>query len=553
MAVKGLLSILALTAGIAVATPSYADHRDKSPLGENNFYSESNTNFPVLDIVVDESLPNYLQGIRRIKDTEKDFQIQRWMETYRAHTISTLEHQTGPNLNFVNQSASFTEKIHGKDVRFILQDYMLANKVDGGKKKEVLFYNGTGGMKEFPVEEFGKIRKDLVYRIDESAKRNSEQFRGIFNEVKDKLSKRLGMSREEFERQAEELVALDGGVKVRRGAFLDYPGKDIEPIDFVPNTVIFGNNTATDKGVIHAAVNTDSGIMYLTPLSVKIEHIGDSLEITRHEMVHANRKMQNFTLNKMMDAELFASFPWLDNTVSHKELDHDYLNSLKWTVKSYMCFDIDQAREELFTGMPGPIRSYAFKTNEANLEKFRKYSKWIDAAKQTLKKAVRNSLVEFYSDPSWFGALNERLGYDNAGFDLLMSQQLEPTCLGGPGKTLEWVVENRGKIDSLWKKAIKEVDEDKKKPQTQRNLLETPQLSKIYTDFNAIRIQQGTEASENYLLAHINELVPYLKDISPENLGLLKKNLRTKDNNTKSKVLGVLEGMSLDKKIDNIK
>ena len=77
------------------------------------------------------------------------------------------------------------------------------------------------------------------------------------------------------------------------------------------------------------------------------------------------------------------------------------------------------------------------------MNKFRKYAKWIDSAKKTLKKATRNALVEFYSDPSWYGAFNKKLDYDRAGFDLLMAQQLEPTCLGGPKKTLEWIEENK--------------------------------------------------------------------------------------------------------------
>ena len=203
--------------------------------------------------------------------------------------------------------------------------------------------------------------------------------------------------------------------------------------------------------------------------------------------------------------------------------------------------------------MAGLVNSMAFKTDEAALEKFRKYSKWIDTAKQALKKAVRNSLVEFYSDPSWFGALNERLGYDNAGFDLLMSQQLEPTCLGGPEKTLEWIVENGEKIDGLWKKAIKETDIDRKKQKNEKSLRNIKQLSKIYTNFNAIRIQYGEEASENYLLANMNEIAPHLGEISGENMELLKKHLRTKDSSTKKKVLGTLEEMSLERKINNLK
>ncbi len=550
MGVKGLVSVLALAAGLAAVVPSYADDVGESAR-VNNTYSEKNTNFPVLDIVIDENLPHYLRGVRKISTNEKDYQIQRWLESYRVHTISTIEHQTGPDLNFVNQAASFTEKIYGKDVKFILQDYMVANKVEKGKTKQTLFYNDTAGVKEFPVEEFGKIKKDLVYRISESAKRNTEQFKGIFGEVKEKLAKRLGIEQSEFDKQAEELVTLDGGVKVRRGAFLDYPGKDIEAVDFVPNTVIFGNHSAVQNGVLYAAVLVDAGIMYLTPLSVKLDHIDDSLETVRHEMVHTNRKLQSMTLNRMMNAELFASFPFLEDSVSQHTLNHPYLDSIRWTVKSYMCFDIDQARGEIMSGL---FRSPAFRTDEATLEKFRKYSKWIDSAKQTLKKAVRNSLVEFYSDPSWFGALNERLGYDNAGFDLLMSQQLEPTCLGGPEKTLEWIVENKGKIDSLWKRAVGEADQEKSKPKKDgMNLKDIPQLSRIYTDFNAIRIKQGEQASENYLLAHVDEIVPYLGDISGENLQLLKEYLGKKDNSTKNKVLGALEQVSIERRIKNLK
>jgi len=550
MSVKGLVSTLALAAGITFAFPSHAEDRYESA-ERNPVYSETNTNFPVLDVVIDESLPHYLRGVRRITDKEKDYQIQRWLESYRVHTISTVEHQTGPDLNFVNQAASFTEKIYGKDVRFILQDYMVANRVEGGKSKQTLFFNDTTGVKEFPIEELGKIKKDLVYRINEGAKRNTEQFQGIFGEVREKLAKRLGIEQSEFNKQAEELVTLDGGVKVRRGAFLHYPGKDIEAVDFVPNTVIFGNHSAIQDGVLYAAVLPDTGIMYLTPLSIKLDYIDDSLETVRHEMVHTNRKLQNYTLLKMMDAELFASFPFLEDSVSQHTLNHPYLNPIRWTVKSYMCFDMDQARTEIMSGL---FNSRAFKTDEAALEKFRKYSKWIDTAKKTLSKAVRNSLVEFYSDPAWFGALDERLGYDHAGFDLLMSQQLEPTCLGGPEKTLEWVTENRGKIDSLWKKAIREVDQEKAKPKKdEANLKNIPQLSRIYTDFNAIRIQQGEQASENYLLAHVDEIVPYLGDISGENLQLLKEYLGKKDKPTKNKVLGALEQMSIERRIKNLK
>jgi hypothetical protein len=551
--VGGLISAVVLATGLTASVPSYADHRYEPARG-NNLYSEENTKFPVLDVVIDESLPNYLKGVRRISEEVQDYQLQRWQESYRVHTISTLEHQTGPNLNFVNQAVSFNENIHGKNVRFVLQDYMVANKHEGGKSNEVLFYNGTGGLNEFPMDELKKIKKDLVYRITESAKRNTKQFGGIFSEARAKLAKRLGMTEEEFERQAEEQIVLRGGVKVLKGAFLDYPNKDLEPKDFVPNTVIFGNHSDRDKGMyLYAAVYPDSGIMYLTPLSLKLDHISDGHSTVRHEMIHANRKLQNYNLNNMMDAELFASFPWLDSTTPQSEMYGSYFNAIKWTIKTYMCFDLDQANSELKSLL---FTVPTFKTSEANLNKFRKYAQWIDTAKDTLKKATRNAMVEFYSDPSWFGALNDKLGYDNAGFDLLMSQQLEPTCLGGPEKTLEWIAENQGKIDSLWSDAVKELEKDKsenKKNNQPNNALNNSALSKMYSTFRVIQSQYGQKAAENFVLENIDSLVPYLGELSGENLQMLKENLSLKDIETQRKVLGALEEMSLRNKIKNLK
>ncbi len=549
--IGGLVSAVAFVATIGAATPVYAD-RYESPKG-NNIYSKENTDFPVLDVKIDKSLPHYLQGVRQISEDVPDYQLHRWLENFRVHTTSMLEHQTGPNWNFVNQSASFTERIHGKDVRFILQDYMIADKVDEGKTKEVLFYNGTGGVKEFPMEEFGKIKKDLIYRITESAVRNMDQFGGIFTEAKSKLAKRLGMSEEDFEKHAEELRTLRGEVEVRNGAFLDYPGKDLEAKDFVINTVILGNHSAQEDSILYAAVVKDTGIMYLTPLSLKLDHIADGLSTTRHEMFHANRKLQNFTLGNMMDVELFAAFPWLDDSVPQLEMYGSYFNAIKWTIKNYMCFDVDQAKSEVMTGL---FTVPAFRTDKASLDNFRKYAKWIDSAKITLKKVTRNALVEFYSDPSWYGAFNKKLDYDSAGYDLLMAQQLALTCLGGPEKTLEWIEENRGKIKSIWVEAAEELKKDKAKLKSNTastEIAKNPILSDIYTNFQAIRNIHGREMAENYLLNNVDKLAPYLGILSEGNLDFLKKNLRSRDAKTQRKVLGGLESMSLKKRLDKIK
>ena len=524
---------------------------EKNVDGKNNMYSKQNTNFPVLDIVIDENLPHYLQGVRKIPNTVKDYQLHRWMESWRVHSFSTLDHQK-INLNFINQAPSFTEKIHGKDVRFILQDYMIANKIKEGENKKVLFYHGAGGTKELPMEEYEKIRKDLVYRIAESATRNAEQFGGIFGEVKSKLAKRFGMEEKDFEKEAEESIILRGGIKAKKGELIHYPGKDLEAKDFVMDTIIFGNVLPSEKrgSYIHAAVYTNTGIMFLTPLAVKLGHIDDSYSTIRHEMIHANKKMQNFVLNNMMDVELFASFPWLDETMSRNIFhEHSYLEPLRWTIKTYMCFDINQATRKIISGLSNTI---ALRTDEDTLQEFRKYGKWIDTAKKTLKKATRKALVEFYSDPAWFGALNEEMNYDGGSFDVLMSQQLEPTCLGGPEKTLEWITKNKGKINDLWDKSIEEMKKENTKKET-NEMKNNPQLKRIFTDFNVIRNNFGQGAAETYLMKNIDEVIPFIKDLSEKNLQQLKNYLKTKDINTQRGILEKIEINSLETKINQLR
>ena len=74
-----------------------------------------------------------------------------------------------------------------------------------------------------------------------------------------------------------------------------------------------------------------------------------------------------------MDVELFAAFPWLDSSVPQTKMYGSYFNAIKWTIKSYMCFDVDQARGEIQTGL---FSVPTFRTDKDNLNKFRKFL-WI--------------------------------------------------------------------------------------------------------------------------------------------------------------------------------
>lgn len=423
-------------------------------------------------------VPHYLAGLRQPKD-----KLENMLEKERVYNTLLTKYPYGTHgIRILNGSLESDAKIHGVLVRLIFPNYVL----EGNKVKH---YNATG-INTYTKDEFQCIVADNINYITESATLAMKDYQKTFDTIIDaqeEALKKAGVlkSGDRLRKMLDKKIPGYNDLKLRDVLFTP----DIKIQDFVPDRYYFGEIPAL--GVTY--INT--GIIGIDPKARILDHINGWPTIMVHEMTHKNKKLQSMPMLNSFDAELWASFPMLVHEDLIHMLYHPYLKDVRKISKILFNFDSQKAYEDIVsleTVMGVELE------REKNYKKLRDYvDKVTKISKAIRDTAFKEYIPEFYTHPLYYTTLNEFLGDSNATFKLIMYKTFEPTMLGGPEKTKEFVEENSEVTRDISRKVMQELK--KRRDSGETIILPSETKAKIKDELRK-RLNDMNEADRHMLI-----------------------------------------------------
>lgn len=259
-------------------------------------------------------------------------------------------------------------------------------------------------------------------------------------------AKRLGVPEQEF------AARLDGKIPGHDITYREYNylPKPQKASDFVPRELHLGYSPRM-TGVLGVTwLNT--GVVYYNPQARVRDYLMGYPSVIQHEMVHANSNLQRYPFVNGFDPEILASIQEMLIPYNRTDLFfHSYSEPLREIIEIYFGFDFELVRKEIFRyDLAGQL--------VIDEEKFRSYFAELEGIKTELLSFFENVVLpEFYSEPLWWMAMNDRRRDDNSVIRVMMAVHYDPTSLGGREKTMLWLEKNRPIIERIARESFEEM------------------------------------------------------------------------------------------------
>jgi len=334
--------------------------------------------------------------------------------------------------------------------------------------------------------------EDLRQVVVEAAQLDYDYYKVTYDFAIKARAEKLGISVKDLTAQLDEKVP-GYNITFRELHHLPKPSK---PSDFVPRELHLGYPTEIPNGILGVTwINT--GIIYYNPNARMVDYITGKPKVMAHEMVHGNINFQKFPMSEAFDVEMEASIPeglWAENRLDLAT--HGYFADLREIDEIYFNFDFKQMEKDIFKfDLAGNIVY-----DEAKYKYY--YDQLQTVQKENLDFFQTVVIPEFYSDPLWWGAVNNIRGDNNSIFRMIMALHYDPTLLGGRDKTMEWLEEHHDEIVDIAKDAFQaglgvQSSQDADSNQIPRYLIEMYQ--RMFSD-------KERTILETYFRAHPKEL-----------------------------------------------
>jgi len=382
--------------------------------------------------------PHYLKGLKAPKN-----KLENMLEKERVYSSSTEKYPAHPRRQIVNTSLETEVEIYGQVVRLVFPNYVKSGDT-------IRHYNATG-IDTYPAEEFECMVQDNVEYIKESAKLAMEDYKNTLKVIlKAQEAKLKEAGRLEKDENLEDYLdmKIPGYEDLKLRDVLFTP--DIKVQDFLPKTYYF--NEIPALGVTY--INT--GIIDIDPKARMLDYINGWPVILVHEMTHNNPKLQSLPLLNKFDAELWASFPMLSHSDMTRLLGHQYLTDVRKLSKILFNFDSELAYEDMIS--INLVSGIEFES-ENKYEKLRSYMDRVGKISAAIREVAFDYYIpEFYTHPLYYMALNDFMNDKNAAFKLTVYQHFEPTLLGGPENTRDFIQENMEAAKTVSSKTMKKLN-----------------------------------------------------------------------------------------------
>ena len=287
--------------------------------------------------------------------------------------------------------------------------------------------------------------EDLKQLAIKAAELDYEYYKVIYDLAVKARAEKLGISKEDLLKQLDEKVP---GYDITFRELHHLPKPSRGPSDFIPRVLHLGYPTEIPGGIL-GVTWSNTGIVYYNPEARMLDYIIGKPTVMAHEMVHNNKNIQKFPMDEAFDVEMQASIPeglWAEDKMSLPY--HGYFSDLRQIDEIYFSFDFQQMEKDVF--------KYDL---AGNVQYDRERYKYYFDQMQTIKKENLDFfqtivIPEFYSDPLWWGAVNNIRGDNNSVFRMVMALHYDPTLLGGHDKTMQWLATHEDEIKDIAKEAF---------------------------------------------------------------------------------------------------
>jgi len=498
---KGITG-LAIAAGLTLASPEIGNQYTTSVAYAKSGRVEKQ----------EACTPAYLKGFSQPSNP-----LERMIEKDRAYRSLLHKYPSQPRTNIINGSMEVERDIQGVKVKMIFPNYV---KTDTGR----INHYHAAGIDSYSQQEFNCMVEDNVAYITKSAELAMRDYVNTLDMViatQEKELKKAGKLKngERLKDNLDKDVPGYPGLKVRDVLFT--PETNVK--DFVPTRYYFGEIAAL--GVTY--INT--GIVGIDPKARILDHINGWPTILVHEMTHRNPKLQSYPLLSKFDPEIWASFPMLVNDDMGHFLGHHYLKDLHKISRILFNFDNKLAYDDMM-GLD-TMMGIEFESKN-KFEKAREYISKVGVISQAIRDiAFKQYIPEFYAHPLYYMALNDFLKDDNAAFKIMMYKNFEPTLLGGPEKTRDFLLEHDDVIKSVARQSMQELKNERGKTLTEK------EMAKIKSELQG-RLQRMSPEQKKLLInaaerlgmpktGNIDDIIEF--GIRMKNLGIVDFNIEEEE------------------------
>jgi hypothetical protein len=276
-----------------------------------------------------------------------------------------------------------------------------------------------------------------------AAERDNAFYQKVAERSVEVRAAKLGIKKEELVAQLDEKVP-GYDITFRELHRLPKPSK---ASDFIPRELHLGYNPPL--GGILGVTWLNTGVIYYNPEAWMTDYVHTIPYIMQHEMVHGNINFEKFPMSEAFDVELMADMPSVLSPEDTTDLpSHGYTKDLRELAEIYYGFDWDQYEKDTVKFNYAGNLSF----DDSN---FLYYHKQIETIKADMLTFFMNvTIPEFYSDPMWWGAVNNIRGDDNSVFRMTYALHYNPTLLGGSKPTMEWLNAHSEEIKEIAQEAF---------------------------------------------------------------------------------------------------
>lgn len=392
-----------------------------------------------------KSLPSYFPaGIQQTTDALK--QRQEYMRTLIGNWQCNQTSMDTQNLRFVSgDSISVQTDLVSTDsvtknpakMKIVLDNYV--RRPDGSVQVTSLC-----NQRLITEAQAQADAEDLKQIVIQAAQLDYDYYKVTYDLAVKARAEKLGISVKDLTSQLDEKVP-GYNVTFRELHHLPKPSK---VSDFVPQELHLGYPTEIPNGILGVTwINT--GVIYYNPEARMVDYITGKPKVIAHEMVHGNINFQKFPMEEAFDVEMEASIPeglWAENRIDLAS--HGYFADLREIDEIYFNFDFKQMEKDIFKFDLAGNMIY----DEARYKYY--YDQLQTVQKENLDFFQNVVIPEFYSDPLWWGAVNNIRGDNNSVFRMVMALHYDPTLLGGRQKTMEWLESHHDEIIDIAKQAF---------------------------------------------------------------------------------------------------
>jgi hypothetical protein len=236
----------------------------------------------------------------------------------------------------------------------------------------------------------------------------------------------------------------------------------IEPIDFVPDTFVFGPMRWAWGAANWKAVGSEK-IAFYDIIGAAFDYIRGEPLILAHEFTHTNPYLQGSPTTLYFDFEMWTA---LTNDLADDLMwfSHPYLAVPRDTVHTYFGYDTREAYNRIWPERFVSLRDFNRKEYEKNTLRV-----------QEIREALEEFVIEvffpnFYSDPYFWNSVNLKWCDTAAAWRIMLAFRFEPAIIFDEKKldpktgepvpasvqTKQWLAEQSSKIRDLADEAMKE-------------------------------------------------------------------------------------------------